>query len=199
MELAKTLEGFFEKHENYKAEIALLREILLSTTLEESLKWGAPGYTLNGKNVIGIGAFKSYVGLWFHQGVFLMDEAKQLENAQEGKTRGMRQWRFHSLEEIIEKRDLIKSYVIEAIENQKAGKVIVNKKKTSPVVIHETLRDAFDKNKAFATAFESLSMGKRREYANYINEAKREATRLSRLEKIIPMIQSGIGLNDKYR
>ena len=107
MKFAKSIEAFFAMHPNWEKELLLLREILCSGDVEETLKWGMPTYTVNKKNVAGMGAFKSYVGIWFHQGVFLKDEAKKLINAQEGKTKGLRQWRFSSLKEIEKEAELI--------------------------------------------------------------------------------------------
>jgi uncharacterized protein YdeI (YjbR/CyaY-like superfamily) len=80
--------------------LIVMREILCSTELKETIKWGTPVYTINDKNIVGLGSFKSYVGLWFYQGVFLKDEAGVLINATEGITKAMRQWRFNSVEEI---------------------------------------------------------------------------------------------------
>lgn len=196
MQRNKTVEEFISKYPEWKDELEILRKIMLSTEAEECVKWGMPSYTVNGKNVIGLGAFKSYVGIWFHQGVFLKDTQKVLVNAQDGKTKGMRQWRFTSKKEI--NKTLIKAYAIEAIENQKLGKVIkispAKKVQPSPLII-----DALNKNKILKAAFEKLTPGKKREFYTYINDAKRESTKLSRLEKIKPLILKGIGLNDKYK
>ena len=89
-----TVLDYIEKHQTYMKELVLLRDILNNTDLEETIKWGAPCYTINGKNIVGMAAFKSYIGLWFHQGVFLKDLKKVLINAQEGTTKALRQWRF---------------------------------------------------------------------------------------------------------
>lgn len=166
--------------------------------LEETIKWGAPTYTFKGKNIVGLGAFKSYVGLWFFQGVFLKDESNVLMNAQEGKTKAMRQWRFNSEEDITP--ELISSYVKEAIQNQREGKELKPERKGSkPLEIPEELQNAFTNDSSLNEAFSNLSLTKKREYAEYISTAKRAATKQSRLKKIIPMILEGKGLNDKYR
>jgi len=157
------------------------------------LKWGMPVYTINDKKVLGIGVFKAYVGIWFYQGVFLKDTKKVLVNAQEGKTKGMRQWRFGSFEEM--DAQLIKQYVDEAIAHQKAGKEIKPEKK--PLVVPDELAEEISSNAQLSEAFDALTL--KREYAEYIAEAKRHATKLTRMEKIKPMILQGIGLNDKYR
>jgi uncharacterized protein YdeI (YjbR/CyaY-like superfamily) len=173
-----------------------LREILLATELEETVKWGSPVYALNGKNIVGLGSFKAYAGLWFFQGSFLKDEKKKLINAQEGKTKGLRQWRFSSTEEI--DADLVKAYIFEAIENQKLGKEI-KPTRGKELAIPLELENALNQNEALQMTFNELSLSCKREYAEYIAEAKREDTKIRRLEKIIPMIMEKAGLNDKYK
>jgi len=186
---------YIEKKTTWTEELKQLRSILITLPLEETVKWGAPFYTSGGKNIVGMSAFKSYFGLWFIQGALLKDTQKVLINAQEGKTSAMRQWRFSSVDEI--DADLIKAYVLEAINNQEQGKEIKPKKK--PLIIPQLLQHALDTDSELKTKFEALTLGKKRDYADYISEAKREATKLSRLEKIIPMILSGMGLYDKYK
>lgn len=176
-------------------ELMLLRNILLNTELKEEVKWGGPIYTLNGKNVIGMAGFKAYVGLWFHQGVFLKDEAQMLVNAGEGKTKGLRQWRFQSMNDI--KPDLVLAYIKEAIENQRAGKEIkvTSKKEVAmPEELAEALQDA-----NLLSAFEKMSTAAQREYKEYIGAAKRPETREKRMQKCRDLILSGEGLNDRYR
>ncbi len=199
MKKNKTVDAFIAKHEKWGKPLELLRKIILSTELKETVKWGMPTYTLSSKNIVGIAAFKNHFGIWFFQGGLLKDKAKKLVNAQEGKTKAMRQWRFTSIDEIDKK--LIKQYIEEAIANQKAGKVIkpAKPKKDQHFEIPDLLQTAFLKNKKLIKAFEQLSTGKQKEYANYITEAKREATKLKRVEKIIPLILAGGGLYDKYK
>ncbi len=196
MEYSKTVEEYISKNASWNNEIQELRELLASTELKEEIKWGAPAYTLNGKNILGIGAFKNHLGIWFHQGVFLKDLQKKLVNAQEGKTKALRQWRIDK-GEIIEKEILLE-YVQEAIENCLAGKEIKPERKKG-VSIPPELEQAFEKNSSLKDAYSKLTPGKQREYAGYVSEAKREATKLSRLEKITPMILDGVGLYDKYK
>lgn len=195
MEMAKTVEEYLDIHKEYRPLLEKLRSILLSTELKEAVKWGIPTYTVNNKNVVGIGAFKSYAGLWFFNGVFLKDEAKVLINAQEEKTKGMRQWRFASIEELDE--ELIKSYLVEAIQNQKEGKEVKPEKK--PLIIPEEMKEVLASNTPLSEAFDRLTLTKKREFTEHIESAKRAETKQSRLEKIIPMIMDGIGLNDKYK
>ncbi|WP_282089727.1 YdeI/OmpD-associated family protein [Aquimarina algiphila] len=196
MQKNKSVEEFIIKNKNWKEALEVLRSIALSTELKETIKWGAPVYTINNKNVIGLGAFKSYVGIWFFQGVFLKDVSNALVNAQEGKTKGLRQWRFNSVKDI--DKDLVLQYVQEAIQNQKDGKEI-KPTKSKDVKFPLELSNALKSDSDFKQCFEQLAPFKQKEYVEYIATAKREATKLSRLEKIIPMINRGIGLNDKYR
>lgn len=186
---------YIEKKAAWSEELKILRSIFSALPLEETVKWGAPYYMNHGKNIVGMAAFKSYFGIWFMQGALLKDEKKKLINAQEGKTSALRQWRFTSKDEI--DTDLIKTYVLEAIDNQQQGKEIKPKKK--PLVIPTLLQQAFEADQELKEKYQAFTLGKKREYADYISEAKREATKQSRLEKIIPMIKNGLGLYDKYK
>ena len=196
MKRHKTVEGYISSQEKWQEALKTLRKIVLFSGLVETVKWGAPIYTFKGKNIVGLGAFKSYVGLWFFQGALLKDGAIKLMNAQEGKTKAMRQWRFYSIEEIDEQ--LIKNYIAEAIQNQEMGREIKADRRKR-LVIPEELTKALKRNPELSGQFNQLTRGKQREYAEYIDEAKREATKMSRLEKIVPLILEGKGLNDKYR
>ncbi len=195
MEMSKTVEEYLQKHEEYHVELHKLREIILSTELTETVKWGIPTYTINNKNVVGIGAFKSYCGLWFFNGSFLKDEYRLLINAQDGKTRSQRQMRFDSIDQIDEK--IIREYLLEAIQNQKDGKEIKPEKK--PLIIPDEMKEVLSSDAELSEAFESLTPGCKKEYAEYISDAKKTVTRLRRLDKIIPMIKVKQGLNDKYK
>ena len=192
----KTVDQYIDNADHWRDELMKLRRILTGTRLEETIKWGAPCYTLDGRNVVGIGAFKSYVGLWFYQGALLSDPDDVLINAQAGKTKALRQWRFTSGKDI--KVRAIKAYVKEAIELAASGQHI-EAARGKPVVVPPELAAVFAADKGAARAFERLTPGKRREYADYVAEAKREATKARRIEKILPMIADGVGLNDKYR
>ncbi len=176
--------------------ISNLREIALKTEAEEDFKWSIPVYTLNNKNVFGICKFKSHFGVWFFNGVFLKDPKKVLENAQEGKTKGMRHWKFQSLDEVDEK--VVLAYMQEALDNQKKG-LEIKAEKNKKVAIPEPLQSAFKKDSQLMTAFEKFTPYKQKEFSEYIAEAKQEKTKLRRLEKILPIIKQGIGLNDAYR
>ncbi|MDY7394269.1 DUF1801 domain-containing protein [Aureibaculum sp. 2210JD6-5] len=189
------VEQYIIKHKNFSEEIIFLRKIIMSTDLNETIKWGMPTYTLNGKNVVGIGAFKAHYGLWFFKGALLKDKNKVLLNAQEGKTAVMRQWRFEQDSKLDGK--LIKAYIKEAIEVEKKGVKVSVKKK--PLLIPQELATFLNDNKELANKFDALSDGKKREFADYISGAKRQETKIKRLEKIIPMILNNVGLNDKYK
>jgi len=197
MKRAASVEEYIESGSNWTKELSELRRILLKTEFDETLKWGIPTYTINGKNVAGIAGFKEFFGIWFFNGVFLKDEKKVLINAQEGKTKAMRQWRFKSIDELDEK--LILKYVKEAIENQRLGKELKPERKKKETIIPKELEDVLKPNLDLKKCFDALSPYKQREFCEYIDTAKREATKQSRLEKIIPMIQEGKGLNDKYK
>ena len=192
----KTVDSFVEAQSHWKEAIVKLREIALSTGMEETVKWGGPTYTVNGKNLVGLGAFKDYVAVWFWQGALLKDEKNKLVNAQEGVTKALRQWRFSSVDEI--DKDLLKAYMFETIDNQKAGKQIKPEKK-KPLVIPPKLAAALKADGRLQEQFNAFTPSKQREYADHINEAKREETQDKRVEKAIPLILSGVGLHDKYR
>ncbi len=197
MKKAKSVEEYIENNAHFKEALHILRDIINETELNESIKWNAPVYDLNGKNVVGLGAFKKHFGIWFFNGVFLKDENNLLEKAQE-KTKGLRQMRFTSKEEI--DKHVVLAYVKEAIENQKLGKEIKASRTTQKDInIPIELKKEININAALQGAFKTLSPSKQREYSEYINSAKKESTRLSRLEKIKPMIIQGMGLHDKYK
>jgi uncharacterized protein YdeI (YjbR/CyaY-like superfamily) len=130
MKRFKTVDEYVASREHWQDEIRRVREILLSTPLTEDVKWGAPCYTFDDKNVVGIGGFKSYFGLWFFHGASLKDPKKVLINAQEGKTKALRQWRMKSAKEI--KPAVIRAYVREAIQLVRDGQKIGPQKKKRP-------------------------------------------------------------------
>ena len=193
---SQKIDQYLLKHSQWTEQLSTLRALFLKTELKEEVKWGAPAYTLNGNIVTGLGAFKNHYAIWFHQGVFLKDQEKQLVNAQEGKTQALRQWKFTSESKI--DSGMILDYIIESIENCKAGKKLKPNTKKE-LIIPKLMEIALQKNKNFEACFLKLSPGKQREYADHISSAKREATQISRLEKIIPMILENKGLHDKYK
>ncbi|MFD0977986.1 YdeI/OmpD-associated family protein [Salinimicrobium gaetbulicola] len=192
----KNVDEYILRHVEWEEEIKALRKMILSTDLEETIKWGGPVYTHHGKNVVGIGAFKNHCALWFFQGALLEENTAMLTNAQEGKTKALRQIKFEKGEDLPLKD--LKKYVKEAIKNQKAGKEI--KPETGKEVeIPALLNTAFENDSDLKTAFFELTAGKQRDYCQYIDDARQDSTKLNRLEKITPMIKSGVGINDKYK
>lgn len=188
-------ENKWNKTNQWENEIEQLHAIIRKTSLVETTKWGGSVYTHKNKNVVGIGGFKSYFGIWFYNGVFLKDEKKLLINANEENTKSLRQMRFTSVNEIDEK--LILYYINEAIEIEEKGLVIPKEKKET--IIPELLQNEMDKNQELLSKFNAFSPYKQREFIEHLTSAKQEKTQLARLEKIIPQIIEGKGLNDKYR
>jgi uncharacterized protein YdeI (YjbR/CyaY-like superfamily) len=190
------IEAYYAREHPFQKGMLQLREIILKTELEEQLKWGAPVYTLDNKNVLGVMGFKKHFGIWFFNGVFLSDPLGVLQNAQQGRTKAMRHWKF-SKEDTIDPAAVL-SYVQEAITNQKKGMELKperKKKAEIPIVLQNEL----NKDPETKKAFESLSPRRQREYCDYINSARQEKTKHNRMAKILPMIWEGKGLNDHYR
>ncbi len=194
--MAKTVDDYIAQADRWRDEIARLRAILLDVGLEETVKWGNPCYTLDGRNVVGIGAFKSCFGLWFVQGALLADPAKRLVNAQPGKTRAMRQWRMQSAADI--RPRLVRQYASEAAELAARGREIRPRRRPAASLPPE-LEAALGADNAARTAFDKLTPGRRREFAEFIAGAKRAETRERRVARALPLIREGRGLNDRYR
>lgn len=193
-----TVDEYILNSGKWEEVLILLREILRETALEETVKWGMPQYTLAGKNVVGMAAFKHYAGLWFTNGALLKDPEDVLHNAGEGETVAQRQWRFESVDDVRDNIEYIIQYIEEAVENQRQGKVVpVPAKK--PYTIPEELQWEFDNDEALRLKFERLSHGKKRDFCRYIGRAKRPETRQKRLKESLPLIREGLGLMDKYR
>lgn len=192
----KNAEEYISCHTYWEEELRQLHEMILTTDLKSEIKWGAPVYTLDCKNVVGLGAFKNHIGIWFFNGALLKKNTSMLVNAQEGKTKALRQIRFEKGDEI--NNSILLAYIKEAIQNQREGKEIKALIKKELVMPPE-LSKALKADPELEKSFNQLTGGKQREYADHISEAKREATKISRLEKITPMIKEGTGLNDKYK
>lgn len=188
------VDWFFEKDTQWKTEFNKLRSIALSTGLTEELKWGHPCYTLNGANVVLIHGFKDYCAYLFHKGVLLKDPEgiliQQTENVQSA-----RQIRFIDLHDINSQEDALKAYIYEAIEVEKAG-LQVQMKKTSEFNMPEEFEVVLAENPNIKQAFENLTPGRQRGYLLYFSQAKQAKTREARIEKYIPQILEGKGLND---
>jgi uncharacterized protein YdeI (YjbR/CyaY-like superfamily) len=193
----KSADEFIQDNPYWQNELNMLREIFLRTGLCETIKWGIPVYVYNNKNVAGMAAFKSYVGIWFYQGALLKDSQRKLINAQEGVTKALRQWRFSGSSQISEEAETIMEYVNEAVGNLVGG-VEIKSVRNAYLVIPEELLKAFDTDPGLKECFDALSHSRKRDYIEYLNSAKREETKLNRLNKIKPMILRGEGLNDKY-
>ncbi|UBM59540.1 YdeI/OmpD-associated family protein [Marinilongibacter aquaticus] len=185
---------FFNKAKKWQKEYEKLRAVVLDCGLNEELKWGCPCYTFEKTNVVLIHGFKEYCALLFHKGALLNDPEKiliqQTENVQSA-----RQLRFTSLEEIVHLEKTIKAYIFEAIEVERAGlKVEFKKTKEFPMV--EEFEEKLKENTHLKAAFENLTPGRQRAYLLHFAQAKQAKTRQSRVEKYIPQILEGKGLND---
>ncbi|PLV37319.1 YdeI family protein [Bacillus subtilis] len=188
------VDEFLSKAKKWKEEFEKLRTIILDCELTEDFKWMHPCYTYNNKNVVLIHGFKEYCALLFHKGALLQDAhgilIQQTENVQEA-----RQIRFTTVQEINELENILKAYIHEAIEVEKAGlKVEVNK--NIELNIPEELQKKFDEIPALKIAFEALTPGRQRAYTLYFSQAKQSKTRESRVEKYVQKILDGKGLKD---
>lgn len=185
---------YFEKEEKWKAEISRLRKIALDCGLNEELKWGSPCYCYEGKNVVLIHVFKAYCAYLFFKGALMQDDeailTQQSENVQSA-----RQARFTGSKEISGKQAALKRYIYEAIEIEKAG-LKVALKKVNEYKVADEFQNQLDKNARLKKAFESLTPGRQRGYLLYFSGARQSATRAARVEKSIPGILKGKGLND---
>ena len=198
MQKLEKIEAYYMKEHTFKEAIGILRQLLKKTKLKETYKWNFPTYTIDHKNVLAICRFNHHFSLWFFHGVLLQDEHHVLENAQEGKTKTMRHWKFTSQKEINPK--LVLSYIHEAIILQESGiKPITKPQLSSELIIPPLLKKALAERKLLQEGFNTLSRSKQKEYTIYISSAKQDKTKHARLAKIIPLILQGIGLNDRYR
>lgn len=188
------VDWFFDKAEQWQKEVERLRTIVLDCGLNEELKWGCPCYTYNGTNIVLIHTFKEYCALLFFKGALLNDPngilIQQTKNVQ-----AARQMRFTKLKEIVSGEATIKAYIYEAIEVEKAG-LGVPMKKTAEYEVPEEFQKKLDKNRALKKAFDALTPGRQRAYLLHFAAPKQAKTRESRVEKYIPYILDGKGLND---
>lgn len=186
---------FFKKEEKWQEEVQILRRIILDCNLAEELKWGVPCYTYQDNNIVLIHKFKEYCAVLFIKGSLLNDKygilIQQTKNVQAG-----RQVRFTSVHEIIEKESILKEYINEAIEVEKAG-LRVNLKKTDEYIIPEEFQNKLNESTALKTAFESLTPGRQRSYIYYFSAPKQSKTREQRVEKYIQKILNGKGMDDE--
>jgi uncharacterized protein YdeI (YjbR/CyaY-like superfamily) len=186
---------FLSKAKKWQEEFKKLRMIILDCGLTEELKWGVPCYTFEKSNIVLIHGFKEYCAILFVKGALLNDPRgiliTQTENVQ-----AARQIRFTNVREIVEMEPILKVYVQEAIEVEKAG-LNVDFKKTTEYKIPEEFQKKLDEIPALKTAFEALTPGRQRAYLLYFSQPKQSKTRESRIEKCMPQILDGKGLNDR--
>lgn len=183
------------KVNSWQEELELLRQIVLETGLKEEVKWGAPVYTHNEKNIVSVGALKASANIGFFKGVLLTDKQEILE--QQGSSQSDRIIKFTNIADIEKIKDVLKSYVLEAIEIEKSGKKVEFKKNPEP--IPEELAQAFESDPAFKKAFFALTSGRQRGYIINFSKPKQSQTRTNRIEKYKQQIFNGVGLNDKYK
>ncbi len=185
---------FFNKAKKWQEELEQLRVIALDCNLTEELKWGCPCYTFQQNNIVLIHAFKEYCAYLFFKGALLNDAEgiliQQTENVQSA-----RQIRFTNVKEVIDSKAILKAYIYEAIEVERAG-LKVELKKTEEFTTAEEFQKKLDEIPALKTAFEALTPGRQRAYKLYFSAAKQAKTREARVEKSIPQILDGKGLDD---
>jgi len=188
------VDWFFDKASKWQKEYEKLRTIVLDCGLIEELKWGCPCYTFEKRNIVLIHGFKEYCALLFFKGALLNDAngilIQQTENVQSA-----RQARFTNLQEIVKMEAILKTYIYEAIEVERAG-LKVKLKKTSDFKIPGEFQKKLDKSSALKKAFDALTPGRQRAYIFYFSQPKQSKTRESRVEKYTKQILNGKGLED---
>jgi len=185
---------YFSKAGKWQEEIKKLRTMVLDCGLSEELKWGCPCYVYGKSNIVLIHVFKEYCALLFFQGA-LLNDAKGILIQQTENVQAARQIRFTSVQEIVKLEKTVKAYIYEAIEVEKAG-LKVKLKKTSDFKIPEEFQKKLDKSARLKTAFGELTPGRQRAYIFYFSQPKQSKTRDSRVEKYLPQILDGKGLDD---
>lgn len=188
------VDQYISKAKSWKDEMTLLRTMLLSCKLDESIKWGQPCYAINNKNIVMIAPFKAHCDIAFFNGAALKDEKGLLVKAGVN-TQSARQMRFTNVDEIVKLKSVIKSYVKEAIENEKQGVKPTPAEKAEPILVEE-LEAIFKKNAPLKKAFAALTPGRQRAYLIHFSGAKQAATRVARIEKYVDAILAGRGIND---
>jgi uncharacterized protein YdeI (YjbR/CyaY-like superfamily) len=183
------------KVHQWPEELKKLRTVLLSCGLKEELKWGVPCYTYQNKNVVLMSAFRKYCSLSFFKGALLKDPHIILEKPGPN-SQSDRVIKFANVQQVKELEDVLKAYVSEAIEVEKAGLKVKYKKNPEP--IPEELQQKFDEDLFFKTAFEELTPGRQRGYILHFSQPKQSKTRVARIEKCVPKILNNEGLHDKY-
>ena len=189
------VDKYLSKAKKWQEEFEKLRTIILDCQLTEELKWGCPCYTFQEKNIVLIHGFKEYCALLFFKGALLKD-AKGILIQQTENVQASRQIRFTNVREIVKIDRILKSYIYEAVELEKAG-LKVNFKKNAELIFPEEFQKKLVKNPALKTAFNALTPGRQRAYNLYFSESKQSKTRESRVEKCMQQILNGKGLNDQ--
>ena len=189
------IDFFFSKAKKWKEEFERLRAIVLDCGLSEELKWGKPCYTFQKSNMVLIHGFKDYCALLFFKGALLKD-AKGILVQQTENVQAARQVRFTNIREIVKMEPVLKAYIKEAIEVERAG-LKVTYKKTSEFKVPEEFQKKLDENPTLKTAFKALTPGRQRAYIFYFSQPKQSKTRESRVEKCKQQILNGKGLNDQ--
>lgn len=188
------IDQYLQNTQQWRQEIEMLRELLLNCGLEETIKWKAPCYMVEGKNVIIIQAFKEYCALLFFKGVLMPDPHGILEKTGEN-TRVGRQVRFRSVKDVQNKKTILEAYIKTAIEIEKSGKK-VDLPKLSPTPVPNEFKITLDEMPALKKAFDALTPGRKRAYLLHFSTPKQSKTRESRIAISIPNILKGKGLND---
>jgi uncharacterized protein YdeI (YjbR/CyaY-like superfamily) len=189
------VDWYFQKAKTWREELEILRIIALDAQLTEELKWGVPCYTLGPSNIVLIHVFKDYCAILFFKGVLLQDPGGLLVQ-QTKNVQSARQMRFTGVTEILERRPVIQAYIHEAIEIEKSGRT-VEFKTTTEFGVPEELQRRFDEVPEFKTAFEALTPGRQRGYILHFSAPKQAKTRAARVEKSMPQILQGKGLDDR--
>ncbi len=186
------VDTYLYKVEKWRDELMALRVICLDCNLTEELKWSIPVYTFQKKNIVGINGFKEFCALSFFKGALLQDENTILNKI--GNVQAARWIKFTSVKEIIKLEPILKAYIFEAIEVEKAGLKII-KKKTSDYPIPGEFQRKLNKMPALKKAFEALTPGRQRAYIHYFSQAKQAKTREARVEKYMQHILNGKGMD----
>ncbi len=186
---------FFDKAKLWQEEFEKLRMTILDCGLTEELKWGCPCYTFEKRNILLIHGFKEYCALLFFKGA-LLNDANGILIQQTQNVQAARQIRFTNVQEIVKLKPILKAYVYEAVEVEKAG-LKVNRKKTSEFKVPEEFQNTLDEIAAVKKAFAALTPGRQRGYILYFSQPKQSKTRESRVEKCLQQILNGKGLNDQ--
>ena len=192
--MSSTVAEFFNDAKKWREEFEKLRTIILDCGLTEDLKWGKPCYSIQGGNVVLMHGFKEYCALLFMKGA-LMQDPRNILVTQTENVQAARQIRFTCLQDILELEPDLKAYIQDAVAVEKSG-VQVNFKKTSEFNMPEEFRNKLDQAPALKAAFDALTPGRQRAYLLYFSGAKQSKTREARIEKCMPQIFAGKGLND---